>query len=100
MAFTVTEDTVFVAGDKRIVFATLGFDSSYPTGGEALAASDFDQLSGIEEVVIASSPPEGTEVVVWDRANSKLKVFTADGTEQTNATDPGITALQVMVVGY
>lgn len=100
MALTVTEDRKFVAGDKRWVFATIGFDSSYPTNGEALAASDFDSLTGLEEVIIASSPPEGTEVVVWDRANSKLKVFTADGTEQGNGTDPGITALQVVVIGY
>jgi hypothetical protein len=101
MALTITENLSTVFGAKRVVFATVVFDSSYPTGGEVLAASDFDSLTAFEEVGILSSSPAGTEVVVWDRTNSKLAVFTADGTEQGNGTDAsGVDGVQLIVIGY
>ena len=102
MALSVTETTKTVFGDKRVVFAQVTFDSSYPTGGEAVAASDFPSIStAIEEVAVLSSSPAGTEVVVYDRANAKLLVFTADGTEQGNGTDAsGVDNVTLLVVGY
>ena len=101
MALTVTETTNTVFGDKRVVFAQVTFDDSYPTGGEALAASDFPSLAAIEEVVVASQSPGGTEQVLYDRTNKKLMVFTADGTQATNASDQsGVDNVGLMVVGY
>lgn len=100
MALTVTETTQYIAGDRKIVHATIVFDASYPTGGEAVAASDFPSLQILDELVVASSSPAGTEVVVWDRANQKLAVFTADGTEQANASDAtGVDGVQVVATG-
>jgi len=102
MALSVTETTKTVFGDKRVVFAQVTFDSSYPTGGEAVSADDFPSIStAIEEVAVLSSSPAGTEVVVYDRANSKLLVFTADGTQASNASDQsGVDNVTLMVIGY
>jgi len=102
MALSVTETTKTVFGDKRVVFAQVTFDSSYPTGGEAVSASDFPSIStAIEEVAVLSSSPAGTEVVVYDRANTKLLVFTADGTQASNASDQsGVDNVTLMVIGY
>ena len=102
MALTVTETTKTVFGDKRVVFAQVTFDSSYPTGGEAVAASDFPSIStAIEEVAVLSSSPAGTEVVLYDRANAKLLVFTGDGTQASNASDQsGVDNVTLMVIGY
>ena len=101
MALTVTETTSTVFGAKRIVFASVDFDNSYPTGGESIAASDFDTLTDIEEIVVASSSPNAGKWVAYDRIASKLVVFTAAGTEAADASDQsGFTENLLMVIGY
>lgn len=66
----------FVAGNKRVVYTETTFDSSYPTGGEAIAASDFG-LTTISSVIVLG----GTGVAAaarffqWDRANSKIVAY-------------------------
>jgi len=51
MALTVTipDGAKSVFGNKRITVGTIAFDSSYPTGGEALVAGDigFDKIDFI-----------------------------------------------------
>lgn len=100
MAATITENESTILGSKRVVFATYTFDDSYPTGGEAVAASEFDSLTAIEHIVIASQDVGGGEQVVWDKANAKLLVFTADGTEATNTSDQSGVSVELMVFGY
>jgi hypothetical protein len=74
------------------------FDNSYPTGGEALAASDcdLDELWGVE---IASPPKAGTELVAWDPENLKLLIFTADGTQAVNASDQSAVVVDIVAIG-
>jgi len=40
MALTIAIGEVYTVGNKRGVRGTIGFDSSYPTGGETLTAND------------------------------------------------------------
>ena len=103
MALTISNQDRTVMGDRTVVFATVTFDSSYPTGGEAIAASDFENLDQIDYVSV--NPVDvATNRVVWDRGNSKLKIFIEDGTsgieaEAANTSDQSAVAVEVQVIG-
>lgn len=71
-------------GDVWLVHGTYQFDSSYPTNGEVLAASDFGDFTTILDFFPFAS---GAEVPVFDKANLKVKLFLSDGLEATNASD-------------
>lgn len=102
LAITVNDTTVF--GDKRIVLASVDFDSSYPTGGEALTPANFS-LDSIDLIV----PTHKLGYLVeYDKANSLLKAFYfdydagADGAaiQVANATNlSGLTGVQLLVIG-
>ncbi len=72
-------------GALKAVFANITFDSSYPTGGEAIAATDIG-LARIDGCV-AAGQAAGSRLFQWDQTNKKLLVFTAVGTEAANASD-------------
>lgn len=86
-----------VQGARRQFIGFVTFDNSYPTGGEAIAASDFN-LSRID-MVLVGQPVGSTRIVTWDDANSKLKVYTALSTEATNASDQSAIKVPVIVIG-
>jgi hypothetical protein len=71
----------------RRVFRWTG-PSSYPTGGETV---NLTNTFGIGRVVAVLAQPatNGTDLrlVVWDRANSKMKWFDLAGAEIGNGTD-------------
>lgn len=95
--------TQTISGDKRVVYTETTFDSSYPTGGEAIAASDFG-LTKIEFVQASPGSAFGS-IVGWDRANSKLLVRDSGANagdvfpEQANATDLSTFVVHLTVVG-
>ena len=97
MALTFTEAHRGVVGSRRVWRGTVTFDSSYPTGGEALVPGDFGFNLDIENVQIIAD--RGTETVQWDRANSKILVHTADGTQATNASDQSAVTATVVATG-
>lgn len=72
------------------------FDNSYPTGGEAITAANFG-MSSISSVIIV--PTGGTRLFAWDKANSKILVYTALSTEAANASDQSSVSIQVLVLG-
>lgn len=73
----------------------LTFDSSYPTGGEAVTASTF----GFNTLIDLHVFPTGGETPVFDKANSKVLLYTADGTQATNASDQSAIAVRYMAIG-
>jgi hypothetical protein len=83
--------------DRWLVIADYAFDSSYPTGGEQLAASDFG-LGAIEHVT-AEQPAAGTRIVAFDPATQKVKLFTALSTEAANASDQSAIGCRLLVIG-
>src|SRR5436190_10135481 len=76
-----------VVGDRKVHFGVLALDKSYVTGGYALTPAMFGFDQQLDYVDIANTDPAGTRLYAYDKANSKLKVFTALGAEAANASD-------------
>lgn len=76
MALSHTDLIRTVVGNKRMVVTETSFDSSYPTGGEAITAANLG-LQEIQAVVIlgTQSNAASARVFVWDRTNSKLMAY-------------------------
>tara|TARA_Y100001937_G_C7135996_1_gene340022 strand:+ start:4817 stop:5128 length:312 start_codon:yes stop_codon:yes gene_type:complete len=88
-----------VTGNRLTVALKITFDSSYPTGGEALDLTA--HVANIETVNVEVS---GGFVFAYDRTNKKLKAFEAgaDGDaldEVDNATDLGTVVTFLTVTG-
>ena len=88
---------------RNMTVATVTFDSSYPTGGEAIAASDFTNLSTIDAVIVGSNDEAGVSAR-WDQANLKLKLMDEDNTsgieaEFGNGTDASANVTTILVIG-
>lgn len=96
MGLTIAPVKSYVTGDRRTVIADVTFDSSYPTGGEALTASDLG-LTGTLTYVNAAPAPTG-HVCPYDRTNSKLMAFNGT-TEIANTTDLSTVTTRLMAIG-
>lgn len=68
----------------RVVTGTLAFDSSYPTGGEAITPSTAFGLSEVHGVLFGN---QGGYTFAYDYVNNKVLAYTTAGTEVVNATD-------------
>lgn len=95
MALTFVDDARSVIRNKRMVIATVTFDSSYPTGGEALSANDL----GLASLDFVSATTDGNYAVTWDKAAGKLKAYVAAGTQVPNATDLSAIAVRILAIG-
>jgi hypothetical protein len=80
MALTLTRVSQELSGFHRTHVYDFVFDSSYPTGGEALTAADVG-LRAIETLDVVEVPDGYT--FSYDRTNSKLQAFYGDA----NASD-------------
>lgn len=96
MALTATQRVATVMGNKRVVVATITFDSSYPTGGEDLTPG----IVGLNTVEAVMPVVNGAEFAVYDYPTKKLKLFTADGTEATNASNQSTIVVTALIFGY
>lgn len=113
MALTVAKVTGadYVAGNKRVKVRDITFDSSYPTTGESLTASDVG-LKTIEQVLPhgLAGNSDGTEPTLavdvrYDHSTSKLQAFETAGTvdtahkEVTSTTDLSAFVVRVTFIG-
>jgi hypothetical protein len=89
---TIKKKTKFL--NVNAVIADIALDSSYPTGGEAISASQFG-LNSIDFVMPSFSAGYDAE---YDHANKKLKMFTA-GSEVTDTTDLSAVTVRVLAIG-
>ena len=83
MSLTLTETKQSVFGDMRAWIGTVAFDSSYPTGGEALVAADVPgfQVEILAVFVGSQSSLVPTKVVSWDPDRPQLDAdVSSDGT--------------------
>jgi len=71
MALAFTEKKRVKMGNAYAVAASITFDDSYPTGGEALAASAF----GLNEVTLMLCETASGYMFQYDYANAKLKAY-------------------------
>jgi hypothetical protein len=110
MALTLTKIAAFTSGNKRHRVYDVTFDSSYPTGGESLTASDVN-LRKIEQLIVhgpATATRGGTTGVLatYDYTNSKLQAFWGNaGTasvlpEVTDTTDIATQICRITAIGY
>lgn len=84
MALTFTPQYEGVVGNRRCWRGTVTFDSSYPTGGEAIAPGDLGFSVAIETVLIGSNDEAGVSAR-WDQANSKVLLFDENDTSGVEA---------------
>lgn len=63
-----------VAGDFWVAVADVTFDSSYPTGGESLVASDF-KLPTQASIIYLNATSVGGYVFSYDFTNKKLLAY-------------------------
>lgn len=98
MTLAYTDITRTVWGDKRAALVTVTFDNSYPTGGEAVAASDVG-LTAIDHVIAAPLVSVDNDVY-WDGPNSKLFVTVrSTGVEVANAVSLATLTARLLVIG-
>ena len=97
MATFTEESRTPIGGNKALCTGTLGFDSSYPTGGEAIdAAGDL----GYDVVIFEP----GVIVANWDKANQKVVAYWGNaGTasvlpEVTDTTSLATVTLQYLAI--
>lgn len=95
LAFSPTTDSSpRVPGTRRRAVFTVTFDDSYPTNGETLSASDCG-LVAIHSVICGVTSTG--KPLFW--TGSKLKVFSAIGTEVSNGTNLSSETAVIEVIG-
>ncbi len=72
MAITLSNKKYHVFGDVAAVIADVGFDSSYPYGGEAF---DSDQELGMHNIEMCIPEVKKGFSISYDYSNNKFKVF-------------------------
>lgn len=108
MALTLTKTKSGVVGDQRYWMGVVAFDSSYPAGGEALAASDINEgWTQINHVMVDSgSAGVATKRVVWDESAETLVIFIENGASgiEAEAADAsnqsGVVDVALTVYGF
>lgn len=83
-----TNATRHAIGDLFLVRGTYNGPNPYTANGDPVTAADFG-FSTAHEVVelILLDTVGGSEFAVYDFANKKIKLFTADGTEVAGAAN-------------
>ncbi len=101
MAIAISNEDRTVMGDRVVIFATVTFDNSYPTGGEAIANTDFSGLNQIDFIQCSapSIDDQAINSVVYVRSTGKLMVIDAAGAQEGNATDLSSTTMDIVVFG-
>ena len=100
MALTISNEDRRIMGDRVVIDAKIAFDDSYPTGGEALANTDFSGLHQIDSVIVHSTNLAMYRVI-WDDTTSKLKAYLeasgGDGAEDEVGDGVDINTLRCLV---
>jgi len=104
MALSFSKTRSGVMGDLRYWAGTVTFDSAYPTGGEAVAKSDFGFSTKIVHLGINQTDEAGVDAE-WDAASGKIKLFDEDNTsgiaaEFANGGDASGVVLDVFALGF
>jgi hypothetical protein len=95
MAATSASVSNHVPGDLREVIVDVTCDTSYPTGGYAVAPANLSSIVFADVQI----PPATGHIAAWDYSASKLKLFTAQGTEVTNATNVSTVVCRIAFLG-
>lgn len=94
--------TPTVMGNKRMRVVDVTLDSSYPTGGESITATDL-RLRKVQFAICNVKAVSGTVNIAnayYDYANQKLKIYDETPAEVANAADLSSCVIQVVAFGY
>lgn len=88
----------FSPRQRKVWAGTVTGDTSYPTGGYDISGL----WSGFRSVDFASSglSDDGTRLYRVDKANKKLLIYTAFGTEAVNATNQSAITISLELAGF
>ncbi len=99
MAVSVTVNDIDVWGSHQIRWATVTFDSSYPTNGEPITAADFN-LSEIKNMMVAMPDVGDTMAgMYWDGSASTIVAVEQTGAEVASTHDIDGRTVEVLVIG-
>lgn len=89
-------------GSLQLVSWDVTFDSSYPTGGEAVTAGQVGLNSIVAAIpgLGAAADESATVDVKWDHAASKLILFTDFDTEATDESNQSAIVSNVTFIGF
>ena len=96
MAIAISNQDRRIMGDRVVIDAKVTFSGTYPSNGEPIAASDFDGLIQIDSCIPHSQSAAGISVV-FDSANSKLKVFDENDSTGVEAEFSGTCTINHLV---
>jgi hypothetical protein len=91
-----------MVGGRRFRIATIDFDTSYPTGGEAVTAANFDLPTAITGIALLGIT-DGADVVhftTFDAENSKILCHAPGGAQIADTTDLSGVSAKYLVIGY
>lgn len=99
MAVSVAINDRDVWGSHQVRWATVTFDDSYPTGGEAVTAADFE-LVEIKNMIVAQ-PDVGDTLAgaYFVESTSKIIAVEQTGAEVANTHDIDGRTVTVQVIG-
>lgn len=103
MALTIAEATTGLGvrkknfGAEEFSLVKITFDSSYPTGGEAVTPSEvgMTRIDGAWPVGQAA----GSRVAQWDQANGKILLFDDALAQVANASDQSTIVIYFIFIG-
>lgn len=100
MALTITVVRRDRTRNGKFVIANIQFDSSYPTGGEALGVAEKTAL-GISKIdwFDAYQDASGSRRVVYDHTNDKILLYTAFNTEAADTSDQSTITIRALIKG-
>lgn len=83
MSLTISNIEQSAIANKRLIFFDVAFDSSYPTGGEALAAATI----GLQKINMLVATGKSGYLFEYDYDNAKLKAMTPTAAQAAVTTD-------------
>jgi hypothetical protein len=90
-------------GSRYLEMVEIPLDNSYPTGGYSLAVLagllGWQQVTRFIPTSLGPSITAGIGDFSYDKANNKVKLYTAAGAEVANATDVSASKLYGLVEG-
>jgi hypothetical protein len=88
-------------GGSVPVTGNLNIGNSYTTGGEDIAATDFDaNASTLTDLICPSASLDGSIKFVFDSASAKVLAFNNAGTEVASTTNLSAAGKSCRVIAY
>lgn len=104
MALTYTTVHSGIAGTQRVWQGLITFDSSYPTGGEAIEVNQLGGMFQLDALSLEQTNTAGFDAV-WDQATAKILLYDEDNTsgiaaQAANASNQSTVTVRAVAFGH